>query len=139
MTEYVWKHLPYAIYLDTNVLRASGPRLDAPWINELLSITTKYGISLCISEFVLAEWCEYVAGVLENSRQRILSSVNLLEHYGISVPGIERHEIDLPEKKHLSARETTKTIKRNLTVFATLDAEKEKDGVLEDLILEGIV
>jgi len=39
MAEYYWKHLPYAIYLDTNVLRSAGPHLDVPWINELLSIT----------------------------------------------------------------------------------------------------
>ncbi|MBW1796480.1 MAG: hypothetical protein JRJ38_19030 [Deltaproteobacteria bacterium] len=60
MTEYVWKHLPYAIYLDTNVLRSAGPNLDAQWINELLSITNKYGMSLCISDLVLAEWCEHI-------------------------------------------------------------------------------
>ena len=56
MTDYVWKHLPYAIYLDTNALRSAGSNLDAPWINELLSITNEYGISVCISELVLAEW-----------------------------------------------------------------------------------
>ena len=43
MTDYVWKHLPYAIYLDTNVLRSAGHSLNKPWISELLSITNKYG------------------------------------------------------------------------------------------------
>jgi hypothetical protein len=36
-------------------------------------------------------------------------------------------------------RETTRTIKRNLTVLATLDAEKKKRGILEDFRIEGIV
>ncbi|MFZ0931513.1 MAG: PIN domain-containing protein [Syntrophobacteraceae bacterium] len=122
MTEYVWKHLPYAIYLDTNVLRASGPRLDAPWINELLSITTKHGINLCISELVLAEWCEYIAGVLENNRQKLLSSVNLLGQYGISVPGIQRQEIDLPEKKHLNKMVSEKLRAAGISVIPNWDA-----------------
>jgi hypothetical protein len=122
MTEYVWRRLPYAIYLDTNVLRAAGPRLDAPWINELLSITTKYGISLCISELVLAEWGEYVAGVLEINRQRLLSSVNLLEHYGIPVPGIQPHQIGLPEKKQLTAMVSDKLRAAGIDVIPNWDA-----------------
>jgi len=48
MTDYVWKHLPFAIYLDTNALRSAGLNLDAQWINELLSITNKYGICGCV-------------------------------------------------------------------------------------------
>ena len=122
MVEYVWRHLPYAIYLDTNVLRAAGPRLDAPWINELLSITNKYGISLCISELVLAEWCEYVAGVLENNRQKLLSSLTLLEHYGISVPTIQPHEIALPEKKQLAAMVCEKLTAAGISVIPTWTA-----------------
>lgn len=133
MTEYVWKHLPYAIYLDTNVLRASGPRLDAPWINELLSITTKYGISLCISELVLAEWCEYVAGVLENNRQKLLSSVDLLEHYGISVPEMRRQQIDLPEKKLLNAMVSEKLKAAGISVIPNWDAP------LSELLADALV
>jgi len=101
MTDYVWKHLPYAIYLDTNALRTAGPNLDAPWINELLSITNKYGISVCISELVLSEWCEHIIGVLEGNRQKLLSSMALLRHYGISVPDIKPSEICLPGKFQL--------------------------------------
>jgi len=78
MTDYVWKHLPYAIYLDTNALRSAGSNLDAPWINELLSITNEYGISVCISELVLAEWCEHIIEVLKRNRQKLLSSMALL-------------------------------------------------------------
>lgn len=89
MTDYVWKHLPYAIYLDTNALRSAGPNLDASWINELLSITNEYGISVCISELVLSEWCEHINGVLKGNRQKLLSSMALLRHYGISLPDIK--------------------------------------------------
>lgn len=101
MTDYVWKHLPYAIYLDTNALRTAGPNLDAPWINELLSITNEYGISVCISELVLSEWCEHIIGVLEGNRQKLLSAMALLRHYGISVPDIKHSEICLPGKSQL--------------------------------------
>ena len=98
MSDYVWKHLPYAIYLDTNALRSAGLNLNASWINELLSITNEYGISVCISELVLTEWCEHVIEVLEKSRQTLLSSIALLKHYGISVPDIEP---SLPGKAQL--------------------------------------
>jgi hypothetical protein len=101
MTDYVWKHLPYAIYLDTNALRSAGSNLDAPWINELLSITNEYGISVCMSELVLTEWCEHIIGVLEGNRQKLLSSMALLKHYGISVPDIKPGEIDIPKKAQL--------------------------------------
>jgi hypothetical protein len=70
--------------LDTNALRTAGPTLDASWINELLSITNEYGISVCISELVLSEWCEHIMGVLEGNRQKLLSSITLLGHYGVS-------------------------------------------------------
>lgn len=103
MTDYVWKHLPFAIYLDTNALRSVGPNLDAQWINELLSITNKYGISVCISELVLAEWCEHIIGVLEGNRQKLLSSMVLLRRYGITVPNIKPSEISLPVKSNIVA------------------------------------
>jgi hypothetical protein len=96
--------------------------LDAAWINELLSITTKYGLSLCISELVLAEWCEHIAGVLENSRQKLLSSISLLEHYGISVPGINPDEIGLPEKKRLTVMVSDKLRAAGFDVIPTCEA-----------------
>ena len=101
MTDYIWKHLPYAIYLDTNALRSAGTKLDAPWINELLSITNEYRISVCISELVLSEWCEHINGVLESNRQKLLSSMALLRHYDISLPDIKPGEISLPGKLQL--------------------------------------
>lgn len=101
MINYVWKHLPYAIYLDTNALRSAGPNLDVPWINELLSITNEYGISVCISQLVLSEWCEHIYGVLEGNRQKLLSSMTLLKHYGVSLPDIMAPEIKLPSKREL--------------------------------------
>lgn len=121
MTKYVWKHIPYAIYLDTNVLRASGPRLDAPWINELLSITTEYGISVCISELVLAEWCEYLADVLETNRQKLLSSVDLLQHYGASMPDIHRDEIGLLGKTNLNTMVCEKLKAAGVSVIPNWD------------------
>lgn len=103
MTKFVWKHLPFAIYLDTNALRSVGPKLDAQWINELLSITNEYGINVCISELVLSEWCEHIFGVLEGNRQKLLSSMALLKRFGISVPEIKPTEVILPEKPHVVA------------------------------------
>jgi len=102
MAAYLWKHLPYAIYLDTNALRSAGSNLDAPWINELLSITNEYGIAVCISELVLAEWCEHIVEVLEGSKQKLLSSIALLRHYGVSVPDIKPNEIRMAEKAQLA-------------------------------------
>jgi len=103
MTDYVWKHLPFAIYLDTNALRSAGLNLDAQWINELLSITNKYGICVCISELVLSEWCEHVIGVLEGNRQKLLSSMTVLRRYGITVPNVKPNEVDLPVKSNIIA------------------------------------
>jgi len=101
MTNYVWKHLPYAIYLDTNALRSAGPNLNALWINELLSITNEYGISIFISQLVLSEWCEHINGVLEGNRQKLLSSMALLKHFGVSLPDITEAKIKLPGKPEL--------------------------------------
>lgn len=101
MGGYVWKHLPYAIYLDTNALRAAGANLDAPWINELLSITNEYSTSVCISELVLAEWCEHIIEILKSHQQKLLSAVSLLKLYGIPVPDVKPEDISLPEKEEL--------------------------------------
>ncbi len=122
MADYIWKHLPYAIYLDTNVLRSAGPRLDAQWINELLSITNKYGISLCISELVLTEWCEHIIEVLESNRQKLLSSISLLKHYDIQVPDIKPDEVNLPEKTQLIELVSQKLEKAGFDVVENWDA-----------------
>lgn len=122
MTDYVWKHIPYAIYLDTNALRSAGPNLDAPWINELLSITNEYGISVCISELVLAEWCEHIIEVLESNRQKLLSSIALLRHYGISVPDIKPSKISLPGKDQLVGRVSGMMKAAGFTVIPNWDA-----------------
>lgn len=122
MAEHVWKHLPYAIYLDTNALRSAGPNLDAPWINELLSITNKYGMRLCISELVLAEWCEHIIGVLEGNRQKLLSSITLLKHYGIPVPDIRPDEISLPGKTQLAEVVSSKLKTAGFDVILNWDA-----------------
>lgn len=132
MTEYFWKHLPYAIYLDTNVLRSAGHSLDAQWINELLSITNEYGISLCISELVLAEWCGYIFGVLEINRQKLLSSMDLLKHYNVHLPDIRPEEINLLEKAHL-----TEVMSHKLK-SAGFDIIQNWDAPLSQLLSEAV-
>ena len=122
MATYVWKHLPYAIYMDTNALRSAGPNMDAPWINELLSITNKYSMRLCISELVLAEWCEHIIGVLEGNRQKLLSSISLLKHYGITVPNINPAEISLLEKPRLKEVVSSKLKTAGFDVIPNWDA-----------------
>ena len=122
MATYVWKHLPYAIYMDTNALRSAGPNMDATWINELLSITNKYSMRLCISELVLAEWCEHIIGVLEGNRQKLLSSISLLKHYGITVPNINPAEISLLEKPRLKEVVSSKLKTAGFDVIPNWDA-----------------
>ena len=101
MTDHVWKHLPYAVYLDTNAVRSAGLLLDAQWMGELLSITNEYGISVCISELVLSEWCSHISDVLESTRGKLLSSARLLAHYDVAVPAITQSTIALPERSQL--------------------------------------
>ena len=101
MTEYTWKHLPYAVYFDTNALRSAGPYLNAPWVSELLSIANEYGIGLYISELVLMEWCKHVTETLEVNKQKLLSSITLLNEYNIEVPDIESDQIVLPNQTDL--------------------------------------
>jgi len=132
MTGYVWKHLPYAIYLDTNALRSAGPNLDAPWINELLSITNEYGISVCISELVLTEWCEHIIDVLIGNRQKLLSSISLLKRYGISVPDVKADQITLPTKVQLVELVSGMMAGAGFTVVPNWDAP------LSHLIEEGL-
>jgi hypothetical protein len=122
MTGYVWKHLPYAVYLDTNALRSAGSNLDAPWINELLSITNEYGISVCISELVLAEWCEHIIDVLKGNRQKLLSSIALLKRYGVSVPDVEAAQITSPRKGQLFELVSGMMDGAGLTVVPNWDA-----------------
>jgi len=126
MTDYVWKHLPFAIYLDTNALRSVGLNLDAQWINELLSITNKYGICVCISELVLSEWCEHVTGVLEGNRQKLLSSMTLLSRYGVAVPNIKPSEIGLPVKSKIIAVVTEMMRSSGFDIIPNWDAPLPK-------------
>jgi hypothetical protein len=122
MTDYVWKHLPYAIYLDTNALRSAGSNLDAAWISELLSITNQYNIEVGISELVIAEWCEYIIGVLKSNRQKVLSSIAMLSHYCISIPTIEPSEIIIPEKTALMGIVTQMMKDAGFSVIPNWDA-----------------
>ena len=122
MTDYVWKHLPYAVYLDTNVLRSAGPSLNKPWISELLSIVNEYGISLCISKLVLMEWCEHIIEILKNNRQKLLSSISLLKEYEIQVPSIENQEVNLPKQSELSEMVKVKLANIGFTIIENWDA-----------------
>lgn len=133
MTDYVWKHLPYAIYLDTNALRSAGPNLDASWISELLAITNEYGINVCISELVLSEWCEHVMDVLKGNRQKLLSSIILLKRYRISVPDINAGQITIPTKDDFNSLVTKMMSSAGFTIIPNWDAP------LSDVIKEAVV
>lgn len=122
MVNYVWKHLPYAIYLDTNALRSAGTNLAAPWINELLSITNQYGISVCISELVLSEWCEHIFEVLKGNRQKLLSSVARLKRYDVSVPNIKSDQITLLPKVELFELVSRMMVGAGFTLVPNWDA-----------------
>lgn len=133
MTDYVWNHLPYAIYLDTNALRSAGPNLDSSWISELLSITNEYGISVCISELVLSEWCEHVMDVLKGNRQKLLSSIILLKRYGIPLPDIDADQIIIPTKEDFNVLVAKMMSNAGFTIIPNWDAP------LSDVIKEAVV
>lgn len=99
MVDDYWKHLPFAIYLDTNAVREAGIALDAPWINALLSITNNYGISVCISDLVLAEWERFVICQLDATRRKVFSSLDTLAKYDIHAPNVQSGDLNLPERK----------------------------------------
>lgn len=101
MSDYSFKHLPHAVYLDTNVLRSAGHNLNKPWISELLSLTNNSGISLCINELVLEEWCQYIIELLQKNQRRLLSSITLLQEYKVVIPKLKKSEIILPDKTDL--------------------------------------
>ena len=101
MSEYIWKFLPNAVYLDTDVLRSAGHNLNKPWMSELLSLTNKLGINLCIAELVLEEWCEHLFDMLKSNQQKLLSAIELLKEYNIQTPAIKSSDIKLPEKSAL--------------------------------------
>lgn len=133
MSDYVWKHLPYAIYLDTNALRSAGLNLEDPWINKLLSITNDYSISVFISELVLAEWCEHIMEKLESQRQKLLSLTNSFKKFEITVPDIKADEIKLPEKTKLN-----QVLLKKLKTFG-INVIKNWDAPLSHLLSEAIV
>ncbi len=132
MTKYVWKHLPFAVYIDTNVLRSAGPSLNKQWMSELLSLINEYGISLCISELVVQEWCEHISKTLESNRQKLFSSISLLKDYNIKIPNIEPHEANLPEKPDLVEIVTHKLKNSGFTII------KNWDGPLSQLLTEAV-
>jgi len=101
MQKPIWKYFTYAIYFDTNALISAGRFLNSQWINELLSVTNKFKVNVYISELVLSEWCEHILNELQNSRQSLLSQINYLKHFGISIPEIKPDEILIPEKSKL--------------------------------------
>ena len=122
MTNYVWKHLPYAVYMDTNVLHSAGPSLNKQWISELLSITNEYGIDLCISELVLREWCEHLFETLSNNRQKLFSAASLLKDYNIPVPNITSQQVSLPKKHEFVEIVRQKLINAGFAIIKNWDA-----------------
>lgn len=122
MADYVWKHLPYAVYLDTNALRSAGPSLNKAWMSELLSIANELGTNLCISKLVLMEWCEHITEILKNNRQKLLSSISLLKEYEIQVPNFEGQELKLPQQSELFEIVKTKLTNIGFTIIENWDA-----------------
>ena len=134
MTEYIWKHLPYAVYMDTNGLRSAGQSLNKPWINELLSVTNKHGISLCICELVLYEWCEHIFEILAKNRQKLLSSIKNLKDHNIQFPHIESKDIILPEKHDLIQIVTQKLKNSGFSIVKNWDAPLSK--LLDEAVIK---
>ncbi|MFH1905273.1 MAG: PIN domain-containing protein [bacterium] len=116
----------YAVYMDTNGLRSAGQSLNEPWINELLSITNKYGISLCICELVLNEWCEHIFEILASNRQKLLSSIKILKDYNIQIPHIESKDIGLLKKHDFIKIVTQKLENSGFTIVENWDAPLSK-------------
>lgn len=132
MAKYVWKHLPYAVYMDTNVLRSAGPSLNKQWISELLSITNEYGIDLCISELVLQEWCEHLFETLDNNRQKLFSALSLLKEYNIELTTIAFEQVNLPEKHELVELVKQKLTQTGFAIIRNWDAPLSQ--VLNDAV-----
>lgn len=122
MSGYVWKHLPYAIYLDTNALRSAGHTLNKPWLTELLSIANKYGISLCISKLVVEEWSEHILEMLQGNRQKLLTSISILKDYDVQAPSVSSEDIELPQKAKLVALVHDKLETAGFTIIDNWDA-----------------
>jgi len=101
MAEYRRKHIPDAVYLDSNILRSTGHNLNKPWMSELLSLTNQTGILLCLPELVLREWCEYLFELITKNRQKLFSAINLLSEFEIDIPEISESDIKLPKKENL--------------------------------------
>ncbi|MFH0794897.1 MAG: PIN domain-containing protein, partial [bacterium] len=108
MGEQIWKHLPYAIYMDTNAMRSAGPLLERAWVVELLSITNEYGIGLFVSELVLSEWCQHIADVLTANREKMCAASRLLRHYEVAAPTVEQDDVALPTDFDLIEKAKTK-------------------------------
>lgn len=102
MIQFEQKFLPKAIYLDTNILRAAHHNLSQPWMSELRSLTNEYGISLCVTELVFKEWCEYIIEeVLRINYQKLESAMMLLKEYKISLPDFDKSSFRFPDEVQL--------------------------------------
>ncbi|GAG04841.1 unnamed protein product, partial [marine sediment metagenome] len=112
--------------------RSAGPSLNKQWMSELLSLKNEYGISLCISELVVQEWCEHISEILKVNRQKLFSSISLLKDYKIQVPNIEPQEANLPEKHDLVEIVTHKLENSGFAII------KNWDGSLSQLLTEAI-
>ncbi len=130
--EYERKHLPDAVYLDTNVLREAGYYLNKPWMSELRALSSKYGISLCVTELVLEEWCEYIFEELQKQRQKIISALGFLKQFEIKTPDIGESFIELPDRNQL------RQIIRNYLNNAGFEIIKNWSAPIEKLIDEAV-
>jgi hypothetical protein len=101
MTPYELKHLPDAVYLDTNILEAAGIYLDKPWMSKLISFTAEYGIDLCITELVLTEWCKHIGDELRKQKGYLLYAAGILGEYQVNLPSIDESHCRLPNSTDL--------------------------------------
>jgi hypothetical protein len=132
MPEYERKHLPNAVYLDTNILRSAGPNFNKPCMSELRSFTREYGVHLCITELVLEEWCQYILGLLRTQRQKLLSAMEFLKEYEIKVPDSNESLLILPDCDKL------KEIIRERFQNSGFEIIENWAGSVSELIIEAV-
>ena len=132
MIQYEPKHLPDAVYIDTNALRSVGHVLNKPWMTELRSLTTLCDISLCITNLVLMEWSEYIYEQLQKNYQKLLSALDFLEEYHVKVPDHGEPFLKLPDKNGL-----IKIVGERLNE-AGFEIIRDWHGSLEQLIVEAV-
>lgn len=107
MATYNYKHIPSAIYIDSNILRAASHDLNQPWFSELISFCNNYGISMYISKLVLDEWCEHIFEILQANISKIIASLKMLKEFHIM-------DLDFNENVEINRKELYERQKERL-------------------------